>query len=167
MFELWAAIAGAPDYEVSTWGRVRQGDQEVPTWENQDGYFVVTLTVGSGSVLRYVHRLVLAAFIDPIEGHALANHVDGCKSRNAVENLEWTSPSGNVQHAWDQGLIPRTRARRLTCRFGHPRQQPYRQRDRANTMRKWVRCARCRRARYRRALAQARGQGFLFADSAR
>lgn len=167
MFELWAAIAGAPDYEVSTWGRVRQGDLEVLSWPNKDGYYVVTLEMDGRSRLRYVHRLVLEAFVEPVRGRALTNHVDGCPAHNGVENLEWTSPSGNVQHAWDQGLIPRTRARRLTCRFGHPRQQPYRQRDRANTMRKWVRCARCRRARYRRALAQARGQGFLFADPAR
>lgn len=165
MEEQWAAIGEAPGYEVSTCGRVRRGAFEVASWPNKRGYVCVNLEVHGRPAVRYVHRLVLSAFDGPGTGLE-ANHLDGCKRNARVDNLEWTTPAENVRHAWATGLMPRTRARRLTCRFGHPRQQLYTQRDRSGTVRKYVRCARCRRAAYCRARAHALWQRLPFDDPA-
>jgi hypothetical protein len=164
MLELWAPVPEAPDYEVSTWGRLRRADAPVVSWPNKYGYELVSLDVDGRCVLRYVHRLVLAAFVEPPAGRQ-ANHDDGDKGHNALENLAWTTPAGNIAHAWRRGLMPRSRTRKAVCRYGHPLDQAYHQRDRHGRMRTWYRCARCRRVRYRRARAAAAGLGWLFPTS--
>jgi len=98
--EQWAPILEAPSYDVSTWGRVRYQDFDVATWPNKKGYICVSIVLPEGKpVLRYVHRLMLIAFRDPPEGR-LCNHEDGQKGRNQLDNLSWTTHSGNVTHAW-------------------------------------------------------------------
>jgi hypothetical protein len=161
MLELWAPIAEAAAYEVSTWGRVRRGEFEVASWPNKKGYHCVSLEVPgrTNPVIRYVHRLVLQAFRhqanQQLPFDLQGNHDDGVKANNALENLSWTTPSGNITHAWATGLMPRTRAKRSCCRFGHPVDQVYSQLDRSGNMRTWKRCGRCRRAAYRRARNRA------------
>src|ERR1700704_4418541 len=140
--EFWAPVAEAPTYDVSTWGRVRRGDQLIECWPNKKGYHLVSLEIAGRDQLRYVHRLVLMAFVGP-GNDQLANHDDGQKGNNRLHNLHWTTPSGNMQHAWATGLMPRTRAARATCRFGHPR-TPMTRAAEGRPPRLY--CARCRRA---------------------
>jgi hypothetical protein len=140
--EFWAPIAEAPAYDVSTWGRVRRDDRLIESWPNKKGYHLVSLEIEGRDQLRYVHRLVLMAFVGPGPGR-LANHHDGRKGNNGLHNLSWTTPSGNMQHAWATGLMPRTRAARATCRFGHPRTLITRG---ADGRRPRLHCPRCRRA---------------------
>jgi hypothetical protein len=151
--EFWAPVAEAPMYDVSTWGRVRQGDLLLESWPNKKGYRLVSLEIEGRSSLRYVHRLVLMAFVGPGVG-ALANHGDGRKGNNRLRNLCWTTPSGNMQHAWATGLIPRTRAPRTTCRYGHPR-TPTSTVLVGRTPR--LQCVRCKRAAARRRWAALAG----------
>lgn len=101
--EAWAAIADAPLYEVSSWGRVRRRNNDddyfdVATWENHKGYVMVSIEIDGQPQLRYVHLLVLYAFAGINRARRIANHLNGVKSDNALENLEWTTPSGNVIH---------------------------------------------------------------------
>jgi hypothetical protein len=152
--EFWAPVAEAPLYEVSTWGRVRLGDRLIESWPNKKGYHLVSLTIEGRDHLRYVHRLVLMAFVGPRPGR-LANHDDGRKGNNRLRNLGWTTPSGNMRHAWALGLIPRTRAPRVTCRYGHPRTPVARPASEGHAPR--LHCARCRRAAYRRRRAVRAG----------
>lgn len=156
LVEQWAAVPEAPGYEVSTHGRVRRGAYDVATWPNAKGYRLVSLELAGHTApqLRYVHRLVLSAFKGPAAGR-LANHLSGRKAENTVDNLEWATPAENVQHAVRTGLI-RPRAH-ITCRFGHPLDQLYRQRDRQGQLRQWKRCARCRRARAQQRRAELSG----------
>lgn len=51
-----------------------------------------------------VHRLVASAFVDGGFPEMQVNHINGVKSDNRKENLEWVTPSQNIQHAYDNGL---------------------------------------------------------------
>lgn len=52
-----------------------------------------------------VHRLVCMAFHGlPPEGKPWVNHIDGNKANNHYTNLEWTSISENIKHAFNTGL---------------------------------------------------------------
>ena len=90
--EFWACVTEAPSYEVSTWGRVRRGDQLIDSWPNKKGYRLVALEIDRRVCLRYVHRLVLMAFVGAGAGR-LANHGDGRKDNNRLHNLSWTTPA--------------------------------------------------------------------------
>ena len=51
-----------------------------------------------------IHRLVANAFVynnDP-ENKTTVNHIDGDRSNNCVENLEWMSYSDNEKHSYDE-----------------------------------------------------------------
>jgi hypothetical protein len=67
---------------------------------NENGYHIVTL--GGDQLL--VHRLVAKHFLPNPYDHPQVNHKDGNKAHNQVDNLEWTSGAGNIQHALETGL---------------------------------------------------------------
>ena len=52
-----------------------------------------------------IHRLVAQSFLPNFLGLSIVNHKDGNKLNPRLYNLEWVSPSGNVQHAFNTGLI--------------------------------------------------------------
>ena len=65
---------------------------------NPRGYCVVCIR---GKMFR-VHRLIAHAFHGPpLEEAALeVNHIDGNRSNNQRDNLEWVTPSQNMRHAY-------------------------------------------------------------------
>ena len=131
MIEEWRDIEGYEGYyQVSNYGQVRSLDR----WRNSGtggymhkgrilkqeisncGYYMVTLSV-DGRCKRYsVHRLVAQAFIPNLEYKEQVNHIDGEKSNNTVENLEWNTQSENTIHAFSNGLmVPNTKGRKVYC----------------------------------------------------
>lgn len=49
-----------------------------------------------------VHRLMALTFLEPpSDKHIWVNHKDGNKLNNTLNNLEWTTPSENIQHSFD------------------------------------------------------------------
>ena len=51
-----------------------------------------------------VHRLVGLTFLDNPNKYDQINHINGIKSDNRVENLEWCNNSQNQLHAYRLGL---------------------------------------------------------------
>ena len=70
---------------------------------NKKGYLQVCL---SNKVTRPTHRLVAKVFCcRPIDLFNQVNHIDGNKTNNNADNLEWTDNTGNIRHAYSNGLI--------------------------------------------------------------
>lgn len=69
------------------------------------GYKEVILRDQQGEP-RYilVHRLIAACFCDKSPDADEVNHIDGDKSNNRADNLEWTTRGGNLKHAYETGL---------------------------------------------------------------
>ena len=55
-----------------------------------------------------LHRLVVEAFVPKVRGKKECNHKNGNKLNNRVENLEWSTRSENIRHAYRTGLSKRS-----------------------------------------------------------
>lgn len=88
---------------------------------DSDGYKQVLLcTTGTKRTIDCrVHQLVATYFLDvkPRPDQTHVNHIDGDKTNNTPENLEWASPSENNKHARDTGLARLGTSQAKRCKF--------------------------------------------------
>lgn len=113
MFELRPVEGYEGRYSVTADGRVWSHirDAWLRPGGNKTGYLSVILHDGSKRKTMSVHRLVALAWVpnaDPVRFIEI-NHINGCKSANRSDNLEWCSRSTNLKHAYATGLRPRKR----------------------------------------------------------
>lgn len=95
-------------YVVSNLGRVKNLQKRGPSpagrvltaGVNEDGYLRVKLCRNAADQKKHrVHRLVLAAFIGQRSHEWEANHKNGCREDNRLENLEYLRHQENCAYS--------------------------------------------------------------------
>lgn len=110
IMEIWKPINDYEGlYEISSLGCVRRLHKTIPPrnltlWPDRNGYLRAALTRDCKTKRFLVHRLVALAFIPNPDGKPEVNHLNGDKSDNRAENLEWATRSENNRHAFATGL---------------------------------------------------------------
>lgn len=73
---------------------------------DKDGYKLLSISKDKKAHTEKAHRLVLKTFQPNINSNNLqVNHIDGIKSNNKLDNLEWVTPKENMAHAIKTGLV--------------------------------------------------------------
>lgn len=106
--ELWKEIPGLETrYSASNLGRIyNQRTEHIlsPVFQKRNGYLNVYINAGDKGKTMRAHRLIALTFCPMSEGKASVNHINGIKTDNRSENLEWCSSAENIIHALRTGL---------------------------------------------------------------
>lgn len=90
MQERWKQVSFAPEYFVSTQGRVEKNGHLITIGHVTDGSLSAVLRLESGSRPYLVRRLVAEAFCEKLTANCdSVIHLDGEKDNCNVENLAW------------------------------------------------------------------------------
>lgn len=68
------------------------------------GYLRIRIIYNDIRLTYKAHRLVAQNFKPNPKNKSQVNHIDGCKSNNELNNLEWNTPKENIRHASKNGL---------------------------------------------------------------
>ncbi len=115
-------------YEIDTEGVVWSSIYKRPLRASIDrGYKRVMLCRDNKCTHAAVHRIVAETFIPNPNPYILTqvNHIDGVKTNNCVDNLEWVTPKKNLQEAVRIGLIPSLVRICTMCGKEFKRHRPY------------------------------------------
>lgn len=131
--EVWKPV---PDYEglysVSNLGRIRSESRTITLkngrsrrwpesilkpFKNSDGYLRVELWKNNKQQTRFVHRLVLEAFVGEAPPGTQACHWNDTPENNRLENLRWGTKSENTLDSVRNGS--HHEAIKTHCKRGH------------------------------------------------
>ena len=110
--EEWKPVVGYENnYLVSSLGRIqnRRTGLILKGTVTTRGYAIVNLVDASRGLRRcsHIYNVVTAAFLGPKPDGLCVNHIDGVKTNNSLENLEYVTFLENNRHAVRTGLVQR------------------------------------------------------------
>lgn len=127
MEEIWKDVEGYEGtYEISNLGNIRSLFYRNQLAKNKKirylkpylnkGYFMITLVKDNKRLLTSIHRLIAQAFIPNLKNRPCINHINGIKTDNRIENLEWVTHKANMKHAvYVLGKCNRFKTRKIIC----------------------------------------------------
>jgi hypothetical protein len=104
--EIWKEInienVDTSGYFISSLGRFKnkKGVIMADYKPHHSGYIHVRVNIQKYAL----HRLVALAFLENTDNKPFVNHIDGNKTNNHLDNLEWVTASENNSHAHEIGL---------------------------------------------------------------
>lgn len=108
--ESWKEIDGYSNYQISNYGKIKSKRKELKLYKNKrNGYLYTHLSQNGKTKVIRVHILVAKTFIPNNSNKPYVNHIDGDKTNNRTDNLEWVTPKENSIHARDVLKIDFTR----------------------------------------------------------
>jgi hypothetical protein len=108
--EIWKEIPfeiiKITNYFISDYGRIRNNRGEILNlFPSIHGYVKVQINANQMTV----HRLVALVFLPNLNNKEFVNHIDGNKSNNKLNNLEWATCLENNLHKIKNGLSNTTK----------------------------------------------------------
>jgi hypothetical protein len=104
--EIWKQVIikdkDTTNYYVSSLGRFKNSKGIIMKdyKPHHSGYIYVRVNKDKYAL----HRLVAFTFLENSENKAFVNHIDGNKTNNALQNIEWNTPNENSLHSHKIGL---------------------------------------------------------------
>lgn len=78
----------------------RNKDKEMSPRDNGKGYKMIELKNSGIRKRWYIHRLIATYFVPNPNNYKEVNHIDGDKSNNRADNLEWSTRQENNKHSY-------------------------------------------------------------------
>ncbi|MDW4095146.1 NUMOD4 domain-containing protein [Staphylococcus saprophyticus] len=106
-------------YSISSTGRVKRlarnriiatgvnkplKEKEIKTFKGKLGYIHVNLWKNGQMKQHRIHRLIMLTFTNKPQDKNVINHIDGDKTNNTLDNLEWCTARENTIHVYRTGL---------------------------------------------------------------
>ena len=127
--EVWKDVNGFEGhYQISNLGRVKSlrrkflcgnggyrilDETIAKLTKDNKGYYRKCLLNHGYKKSERIHRLVAKHFIPNPQNKPQINHINGIKTDNRVENLEWATNGENQSHAYKLGLRDHNKARKI------------------------------------------------------
>jgi len=105
--EIWKPIFGGK-YHISSIGRIksygiRSNGQILKLRTDINGYHYYGFYFNGAVYTKKIHRILAIEFIPNDLNKKCVNHINGIKTDNRVENLEWCTHSENTKHGYKIG----------------------------------------------------------------